>query len=188
MILSSFIFPFVASRAELSLLGNYDVLEPFDNVDTNSDFYTMDSEPDLEMSDQLSQGVSGLVSDPDTDLWAEASDQCSTDGQSTNNIQRRIDVCPGVGSLNEAGNVPNFDQLRLPSALEAGTETAQTATSDDIDICGPTNVLYARIFAACDSGFDDDRILNKITGEYALIDCERRKLKGSSIAQVKPIV
>lgn len=175
MIFSSFIFFCVTSRAELSPLWDSDVLETFNDVKTNPDFYTLDSEPIFESPDQMSQGISGLISDPGTDLWAEIGDECSLDSQLTNNIQKRNDVCTGSGSTNEPEKGLDLDQLEIPNPFEAGKGATQTITSDDTDICGIFNILEARHFAVCDSGNDYDRILNKYTGEYSLFNCERRK-------------
>lgn len=188
MIFSSLIFPLVVSWTDPSP-GDYDLFEIFDDVDTEPNFFALNSEPSLASPDQLSGEISELASDtdPDPDLWAKASGECSMNDQSTNDIQKRIAVCPDLGSLNEPG-AGAIEQLKLPSALEVGKGLVQTATSDDINICGPINVFNARIFAACDSGLDEDRILNQLTGEYSLIDCERGKLKCFFLAQLKPIV
>ena len=187
MVLSSLVFPFVASRAELSSLWDYDVSETFD-VDTSSDFYTLYSDPLWESPDQVSQEMSGLVSDPDTDLWAEVSDECSLDGPPINDIQKRNGVCPNSESRDGPGNGFDPNQLAIPSRLEAGREATDTVNDDDQDICITSGVVGARYMAVCDSGRDDDRILNGNTGEYSLFNCERRKLRGSSIARVKPII
>ena len=190
LIFSFFIFPLVSTRAELSLLGDYDVFETLDDVNTDSNFYALDSEPVMDSPDQLSQEISGLISDPDTDtdLWAEVSDECFIDTQSTGNVLKRNDMCSDLGSLSEPGKELNPDQLRIPSGLAAGKEILQTVTSDDQDICRKIDFIDARFFAACESGLDNDRILNRITGEYSLLNCERGKLRGSNFAQVKPII
>lgn len=181
LIISSCIFPLVASRAGPASLWDYDVSETFNNVDTSSDFYTLDSEPTLESPDQVNQGISGLVSDPNMNLWAEVSNECFLDSQSTNDIQKRNDACSNSGSLNQPGKGSSADQPIIPGLLlETGMKATQTPTSDDTDICSTLDIFDARYFAVCDSGRDNDRIVNRITGEYALIDCERRKLQEPS--------
>lgn len=179
MIFLSFIFPLAASRAELSLLGGYDVLDIFNDADANSDFYNLHDEPLMDSPDQVSQGISGLVSDPGTGLWAN--DECSVDGQPTNDIQKRNDLCPDPGSLNEPGKGSNLDHLEMPSPLDAVKGAIQTVTSDDRAICGTFENFDIGYFAVCDSGLEHDRILNKLTGEYSLLNCERRKLRDSFI-------
>ena len=177
LIFPSLILPFVASRADLSPLEDYDVFETFNDVDTEPDIFALNSEPILDSPDQLSQGISGLISDPDTGLWAEVGDECSTDIRSRRNVQKRNDVCTNSESLNEPGKDLNVFGI--------GRGSVKTTASDDLDICGKIDLLH--FFAVCESGRDEDTILNTYTGEYSLIDCERGKLRGSVFAQVKPI-
>lgn len=184
MIISIFIFPLVSTRAELSQLGDYDMFETLDDFNTNSNFFALDSVPVVALLDESSQGISELVSDTDTDtdLWAEVSDECFIDTQSTGSVLKRNDMCSDSGSLNEPGKELNFDQLRIPSGFAAGKEALQTVTSDDQDICRKLDFLDGHFFAVCESGRDNDRILNRVTGEYSLLDCERGKLRGSTFA------
>lgn len=177
LIFPSLILPLVASRADLSPLEDYDVFETFNDVDTEPNIFALSSEPAVDSPDRLSQGISGLISDPDTDLWAEVGDECSTDIQSRSNVQKRNDVCTNLGSLNEPGKESSVSAI--------GKGAVQTVTSEDLDICGKLDFLH--FFAVCESGHEDDTILNIYTGEYSLIDCERGKLRGSVFVQVKPI-
>lgn len=212
MIFSCFIFPFVASQADLSPLWDDNFSQTFNNVETNPDFYSLDAEtnpdfssldaetnpgfysldaetspdyytldaennPDFYTSDvepiwsspdQVSQGTFGLFSDPDTDLLAGVGEGCPPNGQPINKSRKRNDACPAPGSSDDS-------QLRIPNPLDAKKKGELAPTSDDSDICRVFEALQARFFAVCDSGRPNDRILNRATGEYSLIDCERGK-------------
>lgn len=177
-ILASFVSAIVRSQAELvASIWDYDVSETFDDVDTDLDLFGPDDEPILASPDQLDQETSGLVSDFDTDLWAEVGDECLlNDGQAMSDIQKRNEICSDPGSPSQPGQGTT---VVFPGLVESEMKATQTLTSDDADICRTLHAFDAGYFAVCDSGRHDDRILNRLTGEYTLFHCERSKLRCS---------
>ena len=173
-VLLSFVSAIVRSQAELASIWDYDVSETFDDVDTNLNLFGPNDEPILGSPDELNQGTSGFDSDLNTDLWAQVGDECIlNDGQAMNDVTKRNDVCPDPGSSSQPGQGSTAE---FPGLIESGLKATQTLTDDDADICRTLHAFDGGYFAVCDSGRPNDRILNRVTGEYTLLDCERRKL------------
>lgn len=176
-ILSSFVSAIVRSQAELASIWDYDVSETFGDVDTDLNLFGPNDEPILGSPDELNQGTSGLVSDLDTDLWAQVGDEClMNDGQAMNDVTKRNGVCSNPGSTSQPGQ---GSTVEVPGLIESGLKATQTLTADDADICRTLHAFDGGYFAVCDSGRHNDRVINRVTGEYTLFHCERRKLRCS---------
>jgi hypothetical protein len=171
-LLPFFFFALVDSEAQLDSLGDYDVFKTFDNVnpdpDIISDIYDLDSEPIWMSPDE---STDWLVLDPDL-VGIEVNDLCFLDNaQSMNNVQKRNNACsPRLEVPEKPKTDSSLDQQNTPILQEWGRMPTTALTSDDADICQKTG-----FFAVCDSGSDNDRILNRWTGEYSLFRCERRE-------------
>jgi hypothetical protein len=171
-LLPFFFFALVDSEAQLESLGNFDDFDTFDNVepypDITSGIFDLGSEPIWMWTDESTNGL-GL--DPDL-VGIEVNELCFLDdAQSMNDVQKRNNACsPRLEVPEKPKTDSSLDQQNTPILQEWGRMPTTALTSDDADICQDTGY-----FAVCDSGNDDDRILNQVTGEHSLFRCERRE-------------
>jgi hypothetical protein len=172
-VLSFFFFAtLVDSQEKPTSLGDFDG-GIYDDVNTYSDFLGLDDGPLSISTDLADETKTWLISDSNTDLWADVSNEClSENALPTNGIQRRNDACLNKPNKHSDPSLSTFPGI--------GTRTAVTLTSEDHHICQTLDLYDARYYAVCDSGREVDRILNSRTGEWSVFHCERRKLRCSS--------
>ena len=175
-VLLFFIFALADSQAELTSYGDLDVSGLFDDINTSLDLFDLDDELLSMSTDLADETTSWLILDSDTDLWADVSDECSSENAlSMNEIQRRDNFCsPRLETPNQPNKNSNPDLINFPGI---GTKPLAILTSDDQDICQTLDVYDASYYAVCDSGREEDRVFNSRTGEWSIFHCERRKLR-----------